>query len=129
MSNAESKKKVLIVEDESALSEALSDKLRNMGLEVSVGADGEEGLLLAKQMRPDIMLVDVLMPKMDGFSLFNAVKDDDDLKNIPFVFLTNLSEDLEIMKLSELENVDYIVKADWKLKDIIKLIEQKIAIN
>lgn len=89
--------KILIVEDEESLRDVYKEEFSNEGFEVEVASDGEEGLKKMFELRPDIVLMDILMPKMSGFDMLKGVREKDELKNIPIIVLTNLYTDKEDM--------------------------------
>src|SRR6185295_10847997 len=89
----EDKKKILIVEDELPMLNALSDTFKDEGFIVIQAHDGEEGLESAKETLPDIILVDILMPKMDGMTMLKKLREDENGKNIPVIVLTNVAPD------------------------------------
>ncbi|MFZ2594082.1 MAG: response regulator [Minisyncoccia bacterium] len=120
------KKKILLVEDEPAISRAMQDKLINEGFDVTAARDGEEGYALAVQNHPDLILLDVVMPKMDGMSMLMKLRGDDWGKTAKVIFLTNLSEMEAVQKSTELGVFDYIVKSDWKLSDVVKKVREKL---
>lgn len=116
-------KKVLIVEDEEAIRNVLADALRNEGLQVGVAKDGQEGLLEAEQMKPDLILLDVLMPRMDGRTMLAQLRKEETLKDTPVMFLTNLSEMQTISEVIEERVPEYIVKSDWSIEEVVAKIK------
>jgi DNA-binding response OmpR family regulator len=123
------KKRILLVEDEPAIARAMADKLTNEGFAVIQGRDGEEGLALAMKEHPDLILLDVVMPKKDGMSMLLELRKDDWGKSAKVIFLTNLSEMDAVQKATELGVFDYIVKSDWKLSDVVKKVREKLGIS
>ncbi|HCC22496.1 hypothetical protein A2480_04480 [Candidatus Uhrbacteria bacterium RIFOXYC2_FULL_47_19] len=118
---------VLIVDDDAFLSGIYTTKLEMEGFRVVVARDGEEGLQAAKTEKPSIILLDVLMPKLDGFETLKRLKADSETKSIPVIMLTNLGqkEDIEQAKADGAE--DYLIKAHFvpaeaveKIRDILK---------
>lgn len=85
--------KVLIIEDDQNLRDIYREEFETEGFTVNVAHDGEEGLQKISELRPDIILLDILMPKMTGFDVLSKIKKDDELKNIPVLVLTNLYTD------------------------------------
>jgi len=88
--------------------------------------DGEEGLKRAKQELPHIILLDLIMPVMDGFDVLEQIKANPDLKHIPVLILSNLGQDSDINKAKELGAVDYLVKANWSLQGVIDKIKSHL---
>ena len=121
-----SQKRILLVEDEPAIARAMADKLTTEGFTVLRASDGEEGLALATKEHPDVILLDVVMPKMDGMTMLTNLRKDAWGKEAKVIFLTNLSEMEAVQKATELGVFDYIVKSDWKLSDVVKKVREKL---
>lgn len=121
------KKKVLVVDDEIALRRALVDTLKaEDDLEVFGAADGEEAFLAVQKHHPDLMLLDIAMPKMDGLTVMKKLKTENALGNTKVMFLTNSSELSQIATAMSSGAFDYLVKADWDLKDVVKKVKEKL---
>jgi len=119
------KKKILIVEDEEALRNILRDRLEAAGLETCLATNGEEGLVLAEKERPDLFLLDILMPKMDGISMLQRLRQLEWSKSTPAIFLSNLKDNDHVAKaVIDGAAQSYIVKADWQIEDVVKKIQQ-----
>ncbi len=121
-----SQKRILLVEDEPAIARAMADKLTTEGFTVLRASDGEEGLSLATKEHPDLILLDVVMPKMDGMTMLGSLRKDAWGKEAKVIFLTNLSEMEAVQKATELGVFDYIVKSDWKLSDVVRKVREKL---
>lgn len=121
-----SQKRILLVEDEPAIARAMADKLTTEGFTVVRASDGEEGLAIATKDHPDLILLDVVMPKMDGMTMLTSLRKDSWGKEAKVIFLTNLSEMEAVQKATELGVFDYIVKSDWKLSDVVKKVREKL---
>jgi len=119
-------KKILIVEDEKPLSDALVDKLSSEGYEVSHASNGKEGLDKAYAEKPDLILVDIIMPVMDGVTMLHELKKDEWGKTVKVIVLTNLSDSDQILKCIAEGVNEYLVKSDWKLVDILQKIKEVI---
>lgn len=121
---AENKKiKVLLVEDDPMVVKMYKRKLTMDGFDLSLAFNGEEGLKAVESNRPDIVLLDIMMPKMNGFETLKRLKADKKTKDIPVVILTNLgdrSQDVE--KSKGLGAIDHWVKANTPLTEITKRI-------
>jgi len=129
MPNAKTKnKKILIVEDEAPILKALSDGLKREEFVVFEAKNGKEGLEAAFKNRPDLILVDILMPIMDGTVMLKELRKDEWGKLIPAIILTNLTNTEKIEEALEEGVYDYLLKTDWKLEDIIKKIKEKLKI-
>lgn len=122
-------KTILIVEDEKALRKALSDKLTNEGYKIIETTDGEEGLDSALREHPDLILLDIVMPNMDGITMLQKLRQDAHGKNIPVIILTNLSDAEKVQQGMENAVFDYLIKADWKLSDLVDKVNQKLSSN
>lgn len=115
-------KKILVVEDEVSLRNALRDKLTHAGFTTLEAANGSEGLEIALREHPDLVLLDVIMPVMDGMTMLKKLRTENDWgKSVPVIILTNLSSDSDqiISDVTIFEPSYYLVKSDWKLEDLI----------
>lgn len=112
-------KKLLVADDEQFISTAYSDGLQRAGFTVLVTHDGAEALEKIKSERPDLVLLDLIMPKMDGFEVLKKVKADPQVKATPIVILTNLSQETDVDEVKKLGAVDFVVKSDISLQDLI----------
>ena len=110
--------KIVVVEDEQVLNKALSIELLDAGYEVLSAANGEAGLELIQTEKPDLVLLDLVLPKMSGFEVLEAVKKDTKLKHIPVIILSNLGQDEDREKGLKLGAEDYYVKASTDLSVI-----------
>jgi len=125
-------KKIVIVEDELAYSKLLKDQLASRSYEVVTASDGEEGLEVVKKERPDLLLVDIRMPKMDGLAMLNQLRQEEKEgksgQRMKAIILTNLEPDEAIIhKVFDDQPSYYFVKSDTKLEDLIKKIDQLLA--
>ncbi len=111
--------KILIVEDDQTLRDMYSAKFLSEGFEVIQADNGVDGLDLAKTKKPAAILLDVMMPKLDGFATLKELKADKNMKKIPVVMLTNLGQDEDIKKGKELGAADYFVKANQTPSEIV----------
>jgi CheY-like chemotaxis protein len=112
--------KVLIIEDEEVLAKVLREKFTGEGYETEVAKDGEEGSAMAKKSRPDVILLDLILPKKHGLAVLEEIKNNPEIKHIPVVVLSNLAEDENIKKALELGASDYFVKAQHPLGEIVE---------
>lgn len=103
--------KILLVEDDPALVEMYKVKFSEEGFEIMVANDGEAGLALAQQEIPSVMMLDIMMPKMDGFAVLAELKKDLKTKDIVVVLLSNLGQESDIEKGKQMGAADYVVKA------------------
>jgi CheY-like chemotaxis protein len=122
--------KILIVEDEDIIRQAYADELADNGFSVLAGKNGQEGLELARQYQPDLILLDILMPVMDGLTMMNTLRQEDAYgKKVPIILLTNLSAGEEnIMKaITKSEPAYYLIKSDWNLSQVVQKIKDLLA--
>ena len=121
------KNKILLVEDDEFLSRAYSDGLSRAGLEVDVARDGGEAMEKVKEEKPDLILLDLVMPTKNGFEVLEELRMDDDLKKIPVMILTNLGQDSDIEKGKNLGAIDYLIKTDLSMKEVIEKVKYHLA--
>jgi len=117
-------RKILFIEDESALQKTLGDALRDKNYEVISALNGELGLNLAEREKPDLILLDLILPKIDGLKVLSKLKTNKATKNIPVIVLTNVEDTEKIDKAIELGISAYLVKANYSLQEVIDKIEQ-----
>ena len=117
-------KTVLIIEDEPTLQKMLSVALTQEGYEVKNALDGEIGLKLAREIKPELILLDLILPKVDGFEVLEELKKNDSTKEIPVIVLTNLESAQEIERALLMGATTYLVKANYDLKDIVQKIKE-----
>jgi DNA-binding response OmpR family regulator len=111
--------KVLVVEDETFLVKIYSVKLKKEGYDVQIATDGEEAVRLAASMLPDIILLDLILPKMNGFEALEKMRQNPDNKKTPVIVLSNLGQEEDIKRASALGANDYLVKANFSIQDVI----------
>ncbi len=124
------KTKILVVEDETLINKVYAEELRDHGFTVLSATNGQDGLELALKEKPDIILLDILMPVMDGLTMMSQLREVNAYgKNVPVIFLTNLSAgEEEIMKaIIKDQPAYYLVKSDWKLSDVVEKIKERIS--
>jgi CheY-like chemotaxis protein len=118
--------RVLIVEDDRFLRRAAEAKLKQGGFSVLTAADGEEALKVACKERPDLILLDLIMPKMQGFEVLRALKKIDATASIPVIILSNLSQESDRTRCLEAGAVAYFVKANLSLHELVKTVESTL---
>ena len=112
-------KKILFIEDESALQKTFGEVLGQEGYQVISALDGESGLRLAKSEKPDLILLDLVLPKIHGFEVLKTLKKDEETKDIPIIVLTHLEAIEDIEKAIELGATTYLVKAQYSLEEVV----------
>ena len=116
-------KKILIVEDDKFLRELIARKLTDEGFEIVEAVDGEDGIKKIKETKPDLVLLDLILPNIDGFEVLSRVKGDVSLASIPIIILSNLGQKEEVEKGLELGAADYLIKAHFTPGEIIEKIK------
>src|SRR3990167_9256772 len=111
--------KVLIVEDDKFLSELISTKLDKEGFNIALAGDGETGLKKAEEFKPEIVLLDIMLPGMDGFEVLEKLKASPELKKIPVIILSNFGQESKVERGLQLGAVDYLVKANFTTGEIV----------
>lgn len=117
---------ILIVEDEEFLVRTLQDNLVSEGFKVDAAMDGEEALSKLAKDKPDLILLDLLLPKKDGFYVLNQVKQNPEWKLIPVIVLSNLGGDTEIKKALEMGADDYFVKSQHPIQEVVEKVKDYI---
>jgi len=124
--SAEGGKKILIVEDDEALSGAIAAKLTTKKFKALVAHNGQIGLSMALSEKPDLILLDLLMPVMDGIAMLKKLRADAWGVNVPVIVMSNFSEADKTAEALSYDVHDYLVKSDWKLEDIVNKVNEKL---
>ena len=119
-------KKILFIEDESALQKTFEEILRQEGYNMISALDGETGLRLAGAEKPDLIILDLVLPKLHGFEVLRKVKADPKTKNIPVIVLTNLETMVDVEKAIESGAMTYLVKANYSLEEVISKVKKAL---
>ena len=114
--------RILIIEDDPLLSELIAEKLQNEKFDLRAARTGEEGLESMKRDKPDMMLLDILLPGIDGFEVLRRAKEDPDTKHIVTIILSNLGQQRDIDKGMQLGAESYIVKVSLTLSEVVQKI-------
>jgi len=120
------KGKILIIEDDRYISKMYQLKLSLEGYEVQVAENGREGVDKVKEFMPDIILLDILMPELDGFEVLKIVKGDDATKDIPVLIMSNLGQEDHVDKGMKLGAIGYIVKSQYTPSKVVEKIKSVI---
>ncbi len=114
-------KKILLVEDDPILGKLYQRKFQNSGFSVATALDGQEGLVLMRTGKPDLVILDLLMPRMDGFGFLESLASDAEMaaRKTPVIVLSNLGTDDDIRRAKELHASDFFVKADTSLDQMV----------
>ena len=120
------KKIILVIEDEEPLRRVLKDILTVEGYSIIETKDGVEGLEMALKEHPDLILLDIVMPKMNGLEMLKQLRTDEWGKTAPVIVLTNLSDNEDVAKAMDIGAFEYFVKTDIKIDEVIAKIREKI---
>lgn len=120
------KTKILIVEDDNFLIKAYQIKFERAGFNVFIAMDGEEGLRMAKKEKPALIVLDMMLPKMNGFEFLKKIKSDEGLKVIPVLALSNLGQMADQEKAISLGAAEYFIKTEHTLEEIIEKISKHL---
>lgn len=113
-------KKIIFIEDEPALQHALTVVLNDAGYQVVSALDGEIGLGLIKKEKPDLVLLDLILPKMDGFQVLEMIRKDPETAKLPVIILSNLEENSDINRALELGATTYLLKTNYRLEEVVE---------
>lgn len=116
--------KIALVEDDEILSKVIFEELKEAGFKVSQAFNGEDGLKIIKSEKPDLVLLDVIMPKMNGFQVLEELKKSMELKTIPVIMLTMLGGDDDLKKGIQMGANDYIVKSQHAVSEIVEKVKE-----
>jgi DNA-binding response OmpR family regulator len=120
------KNTVLLVEDDEMLHTMYTQKFTKEGYDVKSAFNGMEGIQIAEEAQPAIILLDIIMPKMDGFVALKKLKKNDKTKDIPVILLTNLGQEEDIRKGKELGAADYFIKANHTPQEVVDKVKEVI---
>ncbi len=124
MENEGKKQKILIIEDDFFVRDLYDRELTRDGFKISTAEDGAEGLLKTVKEKPDLILLDIMLPKMSGLDVLKKVKEKEEVKEIPVVLLTNLGQDNVIREGFSLGAVGYLIKAAYTPSQIIEEVKK-----
>jgi DNA-binding response OmpR family regulator len=120
-------KKILVAEDDRFLLSAYNIKLKREGFEIITAMDGEEVLAVLKKVKPDLIILDLIMPKKDGFTVLKELKANEKWRDIPVLVASNLGQEEDIQLCKELGAADFIVKSDLSMTDLIEKIKKLLS--
>ena len=127
MTKNQTKKKILLIEDEEVLTNLLQKKLTSEGYQVATAANGVEGLEKMKQDKPDLVLLDIIMPKMGGFEVMEEMKKDKKLANILLMIISNSGQPVELERARKLGAKDWLIKTEFDPKEVIEKVNNLIS--
>ncbi|NBD73701.1 response regulator [Patescibacteria group bacterium] len=118
---------VLLIEDEDILSNILTSKLERAGYRVAVAKDGEEGLAMVSSEHPDLVLLDMMLPKLNGFAILEQLNEQGTIPGLPVIVISNSGQPVEIERAEKLGIVDYLVKLNFDPDEVLAKVEQSLA--
>lgn len=121
---ANTKKKVVIIEDDDHVSRVYDIKLKMENIDTVIAKDGEEGIKTVFAEKPDLVLLDLMIPKKDGFAVLEEIKKNPDFKNTPVFILSNLGQQSDVDKVMELGAAEHMIKANYSIKQIISKVKE-----
>jgi DNA-binding response OmpR family regulator len=124
----QTKPKIVLVEDDTFLAGIYASKFEAAGFNVSLATDGEAGLETIEKEMPDVVLLDIILPKMDGFEVLEKVKSNPKTKDIPVILLTNLGQREDVEKGLKLGAADYLIKAHFMPQETIERVKKVMGI-
>lgn len=127
--STENKQTIMIVEDDSFVMDIYKTKLSQEGFSVAEAINGMEALKKLKDVKPDLILLDIIMPYMDGLEVLKKIKENEDTKNIPVILLTNLSQKEDVDKGMELGAKGYLIKSHFTPSEVLEKIKSCLADN
>lgn len=123
------RKKILIVEDDVLLVKAISYEFEQENFEVFTAGDGIDGLAMAEQHLPDLVLIDINMPRMDGLTMLKTLRGTEWGKDMVVIMLTNYSDEQRVLEALSQKAFYYLVKSDWDLSQIVAKVKEKLGNN
>lgn len=123
------KQKILIVEDDEKIASALKRKLDNEGYDVAIAKNGTEGYVTAINTHPELILLDLVLPLLDGMTLLSQLRENTWGKYVPVIILTNLSNAEALEESKEKGVFDFLVKTDWSLDDVVRKVKERLSKN
>ena len=117
-------KKILIVEDEEIMITLLQKKLTDEGYEISITRNGEEGLRVMREVRPDLVLLDIIMPKMGGFEVMEEMTKDKELSSIPVIIISNSGQPVELDRAKKLGAKDWLIKTEFDPQEVVEKVKK-----
>lgn len=123
---ADKSKKILLIEDEQIIIDLLGKKLQKEGYKVVIGRDGDEGLEKMRQENPDLILLDIVMPKKDGLEVLEEMMQDERINGIPVVIISNSGQPVELKRAKELGVRDWLIKTEFDPQEVLEKVERNL---
>lgn len=121
--------KILIIEDEDILGNLLLNKLIEQGYDAQRAVNGEVGVEKVKEFNPDLILLDIIMPKMNGFEFLEQIRLIDEYKNLPIIIISNSGQPVEIERAKQLGVTDWLIKTEFNPEEVIEKVKKQLATN
>lgn len=118
--------KILIIEDEEVLLSLLQERLIQEGYQVDIAKDGQEGLEKIRKIKPDLILLDIIMPRMGGFEVMEEISKDKELKTIPVIIVSNSGQPVELERAKKLGVRDWLIKTDFDPQEVIDKVKKQL---
>lgn len=122
-------KQILLVEDDPFLIDIYTTKLKEVGFDVEAVSNGEEAFLKIKELKPDLLILDIVLPQINGWEILKEIKKDETLKNLKIIILSNLGEKTEVEKGFELGAIKYLIKAHYTPSEVVEEIKKTLNSN
>ncbi len=120
-------KKILIIDDDRLLNSLLEKKLTKNGYEVAIATNGDKGLKKIKEIMPNLILLDITMPIMDGYEVMEKISNNDSLKSIPLIVISNSGDPIEIERIKKIGIAkDWIIKVNFNLDEVLSIVQKYI---
>ncbi len=119
-------KKILIIEDEELILDLLRKKLTKEGYEIRFACDGRAGLKTMREVKPDLILLDIIMPKMGGFEVMEAMQKDKELKIIPVIVVSNSGQPVELDRAQKLGAKDWLIKTEFDPQEVVDKVKKQL---
>ncbi len=119
-------KKILILEDEDIMLGLLQRQLQAAGYEVHIAEEGERGLAMMREIKPDLVLLDIIMPKKDGFEVLEEKRKDEAIKDIPVVIISNSGQPVELTRAQEMGVQDWLIKTEFDPQEVLTKVRKQI---
>jgi len=120
------KKKILLIEDDPLIVEIYTKKFRDAGFDVDVALNGDEGLKKLEQKVPDLLVLDIVLPRIDGWEVLKNIRTKLGLKDLKVIVLSNLSQDSEVKKSLDLGAVSFLIKAHYTPSEVVDEIKKNV---
>jgi len=120
------RKKILLIEDEDVIIDLLQRKLEKEGYEIEVAHDGQEGLDKMKKIKPDLVLLDIIMPKLGGLEVMEKKKQNPELRNIPVIIISNSGQPVELERAKKLGARGWLIKTEFDPQEVVEKVKKEI---